>query len=353
MKMIDLRSDTVTLPTPDMMQAIAEAELGDDVFREDPTINKLQELAARTFGKEAALLVTSGTQANMVSVLAHCRPGDEVILEADSHLQYYEVGGLAAVAGVTPRLIEGDRGRFTAAQVQEAARGEDIYFPNTTLLEIENTHNRAGGTCWTPSQVAEVAKAAHDLRMKVHIDGARIFNAAVALDVGVKDYARHVDSLMFSLSKGLSCPVGSVVVGDSDFIERARKKRKMLGGGMRQAGIIAAPGIVALNKMVPRLKEDHDNARRLAEYLGMFDGLKIDLSTVQTNMVLVDVADTGLTGQEFRDRAAEKGLLISVFGPHLVRFVTHYGITAADVDEAAGIIESMLPRCSGNACAIG
>ncbi len=353
MKIIDLRSDTVTLPTPEMMEAISQAELGDDVTRDDPTVNRLQELAAKMFGTEAALLATSGTQGNLVAVMSHCRPGDEIIMESEAHLYFYEVGGISAVAGAIPRLIKGDHGTFTGQQVRETARGNDLHFPPSTLLEIENTHNRAGGTCWTPAQVAEVAEAAHELGMKVHIDGARIFNAAIALDVKVSDYARHVDSIQFCLSKGLCCPVGSLVVGTADFIETARKNRKMLGGGMRQAGVIAAPGIVALNKMVSRLKEDHDNARKMAKALSALDMLKIDLSTVQTNIVVMDIAETGLEPEDFQARARQKGLAISAFGPHLIRLVTHHGITAADVDKAVSVVEDIVLKCSSDHCTIG
>ncbi len=352
MKLIDLRSDTVTLPTPEMMESISQAELGDDVSQDDPTVNRLQELAARMFGTEAALLVTSGTQGNLVSVMSHCRPGDEIILESEAHLYFYEVGGISAVAGTIPRLIRGDHGIFTGQQVREAARGKDLHFPPSKLLEIENTHNRAGGTCWKPSQVAEVARTAHELGMKVHIDGARIFNAAVALDIKVSDYARHVDSIQFCLSKGLSCPIGSMVVGSTEFIEAARKNRKMLGGGMRQAGIIAAPGIVALNKMVSRLKEDHDNAKKLAKALSVLDMLKIDMSTVQTNIVVVDISGTGLEPTDFQARAGQSGLAVSTFGPHLIRMVTHYGITAADVDRATSVVEDLVLKCSTDHCTI-
>jgi threonine aldolase len=352
LKLIDLRSDTVTLPTPEMMEAISQAELGDDVTRDDPTVNRLQEMAAKMFGTEAALLVTSGTQGNLVSVMSHCRRGDEIILESEAHLYFYEVGGISAVAGTIPRMIKGDHGTFTAQQVRETARGNDMHFPPSKLLEIENTHNRAGGTCWTPSQVAEVARAAHELGMKVHIDGARIFNAAVALGVEVSEYARHVDSIQFCLSKGLCCPVGSMVVGNAEFIETARKNRKMLGGGMRQAGIIAAPGIVALNKMIPRLKEDHDNAAKLAKALSALDALKIDLSTVQTNIVVMDISRTGITAKEFQAKACKKGLAVSTFGPHLVRMVTHHGISTSDMDRTIGIVEDLVLSCGSEVCTI-
>lgn len=346
MKIIDLRSDTVTLPTPEMMEAIMNARLGDDVVRSDPTVNALQEKAARMFGVESSLLVSSGTQGNLVSVMAHCQHGDEMILESEAHMYFYEVGNISALAGVIPRLIKGKHGTFTGQQVQEAVRGDDLHFPPSRLLEIENTHNRAGGTCWTPLQVADAAKAAHDLGMKVHIDGARIFNAAVALDVDVRAYSRHVDSIQFCLSKGLSCPIGSMVVGNADLIESCRKKRKMLGGGLRQAGIIAAPGIVAMDKMIGRLKEDHDNAIRMARSLSQIDALKIDLSTVQTNIVVVDVTSTGRTETDIRTEARKRGLCISSFGPGKVRLVTHYGITSEDVSKAVDIMEDVLRPCS-------
>ncbi|MDW5563791.1 MAG: GntG family PLP-dependent aldolase [Methanomassiliicoccus sp.] len=352
MKVIDLRSDTVTLPTKEMMDAIARAELGDDVTGNDPTVNALQEKAARLFGKESSLLVSSGTQGNLVAVMAYCQPGDEILLESEAHMYFYEAGNISAIAGAIPRFIRGHHGTFTGKQLQEAARGSDIHFPDSRLVEIENTHNRAGGTCWTPAQVSDVARTAHDLGMKVHIDGARIFNACIALDVDVKAYARHVDSIQFCLSKGLSCPVGSVVVGDSGFIETCRKKRKMIGGGMRQAGIIAAPGMVALDTMVSRLKEDHDNAKRLAQALSAIDGLRIDMSTVQTNIVLMDVSGTGKNDAEFIAEAARNGLLLSDFGPNLVRLVTHRGIATSDVDNAVSIIEDKVLRCSGGVCKI-
>jgi len=331
MKVIDLRSDTVTLPTKEMMDAIVSAELGDDVSREDPTVNKLEEMAAERFGKESALLVPSGTAGNLISVLTHCRHGDEVYCEAEAHIYFYEVGGLCSIAGAVPRLIKGTRGVFTGEQLETSFRGRELHFPNPALVCIENTHNRAGGCCWTPGQVEEVSKATRDRGMKLHIDGARIFNACVALDVGPEEYARHADSITFCLSKGLSCPIGSVMVGDKEFIDHARKNRKVLGGGMRQAGVIAAPGIIALQRMVPRLKEDHDNAKLLAKGL-VEKGLRIDMGTVQTNIVVADVSPKLCS--EYVARAKKGGVLCSSFGRNLVRFVTHYGIGGEDIEEA-------------------
>ncbi|MEM2943581.1 MAG: low-specificity L-threonine aldolase [Methanomassiliicoccales archaeon] len=341
MKVIDLRSDTVTLPTKEMLMSILEAELGDDVAGEDPTVNKLEELAADRFGMESALLTPSGTQSNLIAVMSHCQRGDEMIAESESHIYYYEVGGISAIAGVIPRLITGRYGVFTAEDVLQALRGDNLHFPPTKLVEIENSHNRAGGTVWHPSEVESVAKVAHEHALKVHIDGARIFNAAVALSVDVKEYARHVDSISFCLSKGLSAPIGSLLLGNSEFIAKARKVRKMLGGGMRQAGIIAAPGIIALTKMVDRLKEDHDNARRLAKGLESIGRFHIDLKRVQTNIVLLDVSPTGMSSKEFVAKARAKGLLITDFGGSIVRFVTHFGITREDIDEAITIVETL------------
>ena len=342
MKVVDLRSDTVTLPTKEMIQSIIDAELGDDVSGEDPTVNKLEDLAAEMFGMEAALLVPSGTQSNLVGLMAHCRPGDEVIMEAESHVYFYEVGGMSAIAGLIPRLIKGRRGVFTPEQVQEAHRGYNIHFPTPSLVEIENTHNRAGGTIWKVEEATAVARAANDLGMAVHIDGARIFNAAVALGISVKEYAREVDSISFCLSKGLAAPVGSLLVGNEEYIERARKIRKMLGGGMRQAGIIAAPGIVALTKMVSRLEEDHRNAKKLALGLESTQDLSIDMESVQTNIVVVDVSNTRMDAASFAAKAKEKGVLVSIFGPRTVRLVTHYGIGSDDIDLTLSRIGSFL-----------
>ena len=352
MNTIDLRSDTVTLPTQEMLESIMQAPLGDDVMGEDPTVNELQELAARTFGAEDALLLTSGTQGNLVAMMTHCRRGDEILVESEAHIYYYEVGNMASVAGLVPRLIKGVHGRFTGDQVRRAARGHDLHFPPSRLLALENAHNRAGGTCWTPAQVADAAQAAHELGMKVHIDGARIFNAAVALGVPASDYMRHVDSIQFCLSKGLSCPAGSLLVGSHEFIGAARKNRKMVGGGMRQAGVIAAPGIVALRSMVSRLVEDHKNARRLVDHLGVLDEVVIDHETVQTNIVVADIAATGMSPDVFVLKARKEGLLVSKFGESKVRFVTHRGITAEDVDRAAMIVESILPACRSGVCSI-
>ncbi|MFA5312647.1 MAG: GntG family PLP-dependent aldolase, partial [Methanomassiliicoccales archaeon] len=327
MKTIDLRSDTVTVPTKEMLESILDARLGDDVEREDGTVNQLQEKAASIFGAEAAILVPSGTQSNLVAMLTHCKRGDEIVLETDAHMYYYEVGGMSSLVGAIPRLIQGKRGVFTAKDVESAIRAYDpLHYPPATLLEIENTHNRAGGCCWTPSQVEAVSKVARGHGLRVHMDGARIFNAAIATGASVSDYMRHVDSINFCLSKGLCCPVGSMLVGSKEFIERAMINRKMVGGGMRQAGIIAAPGIVALDKMVSRLKDDHDNAKFLAKALSKMPGIEIDMTAVQTNIVIANINGTGMRSDAFVDMCAKLGIRIFSFGPETVRFVTHYGI---------------------------
>lgn len=332
MQTIDLRSDTVTLPTAEMLEAMKQAKLGDDVMEDDPTVIALETLAAKRFGKESALLVPSGTMANLLAVMTHCHRGDEMICDANAHVYYYEVGAMSAIAGVIPRLVDGKRGIFSVGQLESAYRGQELHFPNTSLLEVENTHNRGGGSIWPLPDLKAVCDFSHESDLKVHMDGARVFNASVASGVSVKKYAENVDSLMFCLSKGLSCPVGSLLVGDRGFIKRARKNRKMLGGGMRQAGVIAAPGIVALNTMVERLRDDHSNAKLLAKGLVKHIGLNLDPRTVQTNIVVADVSP--MTSDEFIALAEAQGVLALSFGKFQVRFVTHRGIEKEDIEEA-------------------
>ncbi len=339
---IDLRSDTVTLPTDEMREAMAAAELGDDVFREDPTVNGLQERAAEMLGQEAGLLVTSGTQGNLVSLLAQSHPGDEVILEADSHVYNNEVAGLSRVAGLIPRPLPGPNGAFTGKQVEAALRPPNLHFPRTRLLCLENTHNTAGGTVLSPQRQHEITDVARDHGLRVHLDGARIFNAAVALGVPASGLMEGVDSLTFCLSKGLSCPVGSVVVGSRPFIEEARRARKLLGGGMRQAGIIAAAGLVALDTMIDRLAEDHATARKLAKGVNGLSELEVDLDSVQSNIVIFEVGGAGTTSTEFAAELHQRGLGVTTKGPNSVRCVTHYGIESEDVEGALGILEATL-----------
>lgn len=332
-KVVDLRSDTVTLPTKEMREAMRNAELGDDVFREDPTVNKLEKIAAEQVGMENALLVTSGTQGNITALTCHTERGEEVILEEKSHIYNYEVGAMAVIADLLPRPLRGKRGLLQPSQVRQVIREEDVHAPNTGLLCLENTHNMAGGVAFSPEQIAKVSAVADKYNFPVHLDGARIFNAAITLDRDVKEFTKHVDSLMVCLSKGLSAPVGSILAGSESFIEKARKVRKMLGGGMRQAGIIAAPGIIALEKMVERLEHDHKNAQLLAEELKQLPGIAINMRRVQTNIVIADVGGLAATPQEFSQQMEKEGikfLPLSTYPSH-IRFVTHRGITEEDI----------------------
>ncbi|TEU18835.1 MAG: low-specificity L-threonine aldolase, partial [Dehalococcoidia bacterium] len=291
MKVIDLRSDTVTHPTPEMRKAMFEAEVGDDVYGEDPTVNRLEAMAAEMLGNEAALFTTSGTQSNLTAVLTHTKHGDEIIVGDEAHMLWYEMGGAAALGGVTIRTVPNDScGHLSLDDIDRTIRGKDIHYPETTLLCLENTHNRCGGTVLTPDYTNEVCDLAHTRGLKVYLDGARIFNAAIALGVPAHALARSCDSVGLCLSKGLSAPVGSLLCGSKDFVERARKFRKMLGGGMRQAGVIAAAGIVALETMVERLAEDHNNARRLAQGLTNIEGITLAQDDIPTNIVMFDLS---------------------------------------------------------------
>lgn len=344
---IDLRSDTVTKPTQEMREAMFAAEVGDDVYGEDPTVRKLEELAAEMVGKEAALFVVSGTMGNQVAVLTHTAPGDEIVLEAESHIYYYEVGAVAALSGVQARTVRGVRGIMDPAAVEEAIREENIHYPRTSLIALENTHNRAGGTVLPLDNMAAIAEVAHRHGVSVHLDGARVFNAAIALGVDAREITKHVDTVQFCLSKGLAAPVGSILAGPREFIERARKKRKMVGGGMRQAGVIAAAGIVALTKMVDRLSEDHANARVLAEGLAGIDGISVDLGTVQTNIVVFDTRDLGVTAEEFVARLKDRGVLSSGFGKTRIRLVTHKDVSREDVLEALEVVKAVAAEIRG------
>src|SRR5579884_1359899 len=313
---IDLRSDTVTLPTPAMYAAMAAAPLGDDVMGEDPTVQRLEEAAAARLGKEAALFVPTGTMANLAAVLAHTRRGDEVILEAEAHIFYYEAAGLSVVGGLMPRPLRGHQGALDPADVAAAIRPDDVHFPRTGLVCLENTHNRAGGTVISLEQTRAVCAVAHAAGIPVHIDGARIFNAALALGLDAAALVADADSVMFSLSKGLSAPVGSVLVGSRAFIAAARRARKLLGGGMRQAGILAAAGLVALEQMVDRLAEDHENCKRLAYGLADYPQIEISPEKVVTDILIFRLRNSQqqlLTEQEiqpFLQKASEHGVLL-------------------------------------------
>ena len=338
-KNLDLRSDTVTKPTPEMREAAYKAKVGDDVYGDDPTVNELESIACEIFNKEAALFVTSGTMGNAVSVLAHTQRGDEIILEQRSHIYVNEVGGLAVMGQLMARTIPGEKGYMKPEDIRLAIRADNIHYPPTTLLCIENTHNSAGGIALTPKQMKSNWEVAKENNLGVHLDGARIFNASVALKVDVKELAKYTDTIQLCLSKGLSAPIGSLVVGPEDIMKKARKYRKMLGGGMRQAGIIAAPGILALTKMVDRLADDHKNAKILAEGLGKL-GIRI-VNEVQTNMVYVDFSPIGWTAEDWNKACSELGWKSRGHGTG-TRLVTHYGIEEEDIrDFIVGIAKKI------------
>jgi threonine aldolase len=346
---VDLRSDTLTLPTPAMREAMARAEVGDDVWGEDPTVQRLEATAAARLGKEAGLFVASGTMGNLVSVVAHTQAGQEVVLDLDSHIYNYEVAGGTVVGNVQMRPVKTERGFLTPEQVQEALRPANIHIPPTGLVCLENTHNRHGGTCCAPEQIAAVAAVAHAAGVPVHMDGARLFNAAVALERDPRDFAQPVDSLTFCLSKGLGAPVGSVVCGSAAFIERAKRIRKMVGGGMRQAGILAAAGLISLDRMVDRLAEDHVHARTLAEAVAAMPGLVVDLASVQTNIVIIRV-DRGdrprstAAAEELVKGCAARKVKIHAMGAAAIRCVTHKDVDAEDIRRAVDAFRELTAR---------
>ena len=340
---VDLRSDTLTLPTPEMREAMARADVGDDVWEEDPTVKRLEALAASRLDKAAGLFVTSGTMGNLLSVLSHTRPGQEVVLDLDSHIFNNEVGGSAAIGGLQMRPIATARGFLAPQQVREVIRPANIHIPPTGLVAVENTHNRHGGTCCTPEEIASVADVAHEAGVPVHLDGARLFNAAVALRRPAADFTRPVDSVTFCVSKGLGAPVGSVICGSADFIARARRWRKMVGGGMRQAGIIAAAGIVALERMVDRLADDHANARRLAEGVAGLRGLRVDLASVQTNIVIFHV-DRPRGVEELEQGCAARKVKIHAIGATSIRCVTHKDVDGDDIQRTLDALGEITAR---------
>ncbi len=329
--LVDLRSDTVTRPTPEMWEAMQNAEIGDDVLGDDPTVLELEALAARTMGKEAAVFVPSGTMGNQMALASWCKPGDAILIEEEAHVLYYEVGAPALIAGVVSWTLPSSRGTIDPATVEKRVLKANIHTPGTTLLCLENTHNRAGGAVVPLDAMAEYRRIADHHGMRVHLDGARVFNAAVALDVPVREIARHVDSVNFCLSKGLRAPIGSVLCGPADFIDRARIWRKRLGGGMRQAGLLAACGIVGLTKMVDRLAEDHARAKRASEALSDLPGLATYPATVETNMVMVD---TERPAEEVVEELRAEGLLCFPNAANRIRLVFHADIDDAKTDRA-------------------
>ena len=331
MTKVDLRSDTVTHPSPEMREAIAKAEIGDDVFNDDPSVNKLEEIAAAKVGKEAAVFVASGTMGNLISVLSHCGRGDEIILGDKSHIFRSEAGGAAALGGISYHTVRNDaRGMLDPSEVEEAIRDStNSHNPHTAVIAIENTQNNCGGRVLTPQDTELIADVAHNYELPLHVDGARIFNAAVKLETPVDAMLKEADTVSFCLSKGLSCPVGSIVAGTHEFVEEARRWRKMVGGGMRQAGFLAAAGIVALDQMVDRLAEDHANAKKLAEGLSKIDGVTIDPDSVDTNLVFFEVEHPNKN--ELMKKLESEG--IKGASPYSRwRFVTHYGVDSEDID---------------------
>ncbi|HPQ43356.1 MAG TPA: low-specificity L-threonine aldolase [Syntrophales bacterium] len=343
MRIIDLRSDTVTVPTQAMRDAIYSADCGDDVYGEDSSTNRLEEMAAEMMGKEAAILVSSGTMGNLVSLLVHCRRGDEIILGDQAHIFYYEAGGMSALGGIIPHTVTNQRdGTMLLEDIEAAVRDDNIHYPRTSLICLENTHNRCNGVPITAEYIDSVKELADRHGLHVHLDGARIFNAAAALGVPVTDLTRGVDSVSFCLSKGLSAPVGSIICSSDEFIAEARRVRKILGGGMRQTGIIAAAGIVALEEMTERLVDDHAHARRLAEGIAEIPGLRVDLDTVRTNIVFFHLEDTGLTEDDFMARLEERGVHLLHLGSFQFRMVTHHGITAEDVEMALEALKDVV-----------
>ncbi|HEX8179508.1 MAG TPA: GntG family PLP-dependent aldolase [Pyrinomonadaceae bacterium] len=344
--MIDLRSDTVTKPTPAMRRAMAEAEVGDDVYGEDPTVNRLQERAAEIFEKEAAIFVPTGSMGNQIAVKLHTRPGTEVVIEERGHIFNFELAAMAAVAGTLARPVKSQDGSgiLTWAEIAPALHVKNssaYYVAPTGLVALENSHNLAGGTLYTRARTEEICARAHELDLPVHLDGARIFNAAAALGETVAALARPADSVMFCLSKALGAPVGSLLLGTRDFIAEARRWRKLLGGGMRQAGVLAAAGLIALEETPKRLPEDHANARRLAEGLAELPGVQIDPERVVTNIVIFDVAETGHAADEICARLAEHGVLASGFST-AIRMVTHYDVARADIEAALDALRAVL-----------
>jgi threonine aldolase len=341
---IDLRSDTVTKPTSAMRKVMAEAEVGDDVYGEDPTMNLLQEKVAKILGKEASIFVPSGTMANQLAIKSHTQPGDEVIIEAASHSYNFEGGASAALSGIQFFCLKGTRGILDASQIEEAIRPDDHHFPVTRLICLENTHNRGGGSIYPIEKMSQISRFAKSRGLQVHLDGARLWNASVASGIKPQEYAQWADSVSVCLSKGLGAPIGSLVAGSKPFIDRVHRFRKMFGGGMRQVGIIAAAGIYALDHHIDRLKEDHQNAKRLALGLKEFKGIAINPDHVETNILIFDIADAGMTAAEVRDAMKKEGILIHAVGKTQIRLVTHLDVSKEDIEVALKAFNKVLEK---------
>ena len=338
---VDLRSDTVTKPSPEMRRAMMEAEVGDDVYGEDPTINRLEQRAAEIFGREASIFVPTGTMGNQVAVKIHTKPGQEIICEERAHVWNYEMAMIAHFSGCTPRPIAGENGILTWEQIRRKIAPGTYYIAQTGLVSIENTHNMAGGTIMPIATINEICEGAHKAGIPVHMDGARVFNAAAALNKPVAEITKNVDSVMFCLSKGLGAPVGSLLVGSREFIKQARIYRKSLGGGMRQAGILAAAGLIALEQGPRRLHEDHANAQFLAGRLAKIRGIKIDPAKVETNILVFDITGTGMNTADLSRKLAERSVLANGINSELMRFVTHLDVDRAACEHAVRVIEEI------------
>jgi threonine aldolase len=342
MKVSDFRSDTVTKPTPEMREAMFKAEVGDDVLGDDPTVKKLEDIAAQMVGKEAALFVPSGTMGNAIALKVWTSEGDEIIVEEKSHIYNYESGHLAFISRVMPRPVPSKRGIYDLDMLEKFInKRKNIHIPPTTLITLENTHNFWGGAVIPVEHFVEVKKIANRYDLKIHLDGARIFNASVASGVPVSEYARYVDSIMFCLSKGLGAPIGSIIAGSVEFIEEARRIRKLLGGGMRQVGVIAACGLVAL-KGVDRLREDHRRARKLARLLSEIEFIEIDPDEVETNILFFKLKHPRLDAFELTERMKEEGVLAIAISSHLIRMVTHRDVDDEDVERAVDVVKKIL-----------
>jgi threonine aldolase len=341
-KVIDLRSDTVTKPSPAMRRAMAAAEVGDDVYMEDPTVNCLQARAAEIFGREAGLFVPSGSMGNLVCIMAQTARGQEVICEAAGHIYNYEMASMSALGGVLPRVLPAEDGIMTWEQIAPAIREKSYTRPQTALVALENTHNMAGGTVYPTNGAHEICDHAHEAGLKVHLDGARVFNAAVYLGENVSEMTKNFDSVQFCFTKGLGAPVGSMIVGSKDLIERCRVVRKMLGGGMRQVGVVAAAALVALEEGPKRLHVDHENAKLLARGLANIPRVRIQPEKVQTNIVLYDVGETGMTSKQFLERLAERKVLGGPVDARRVRMVTHLDLDRADIEQALRVIAEVV-----------
>ena len=341
-RIVDLRSDTVTKPTPKMREAMMHAEVGDDCYGEDPSVNELECLAAEKIGKEAAVYVPTGMMGNTAAIIAHTQPGDFILVDKECHIYYYERGGMSSLAGVMPVALDSDDGCPDPNIVEEYLQRDPMRFPKTSLVCLENTHNRRGGRTLSLERMQAIRAVADKYHAPVHLDGARVFNAAHAMGVEAREIASYTDSVMFCLSKGLSAPVGSVLAGSSEFVRQARIARKRLGGAMRQVGVLAVAGIVALTEMTDRLVEDHENAQILAKGIAQIEALGVNPEAVETNIIIFDSTPLGLTASEFGARASERGVKVSLYGPTAVRLVTHNDVSCEDVVYAVDVLTDII-----------